>query len=208
MSESDASRAVMAHLGYGAAWLSFGLLHSLLARGAGAALLQRLFGAWERLAYNGIAVVHLLVVLLFGHWLLGDQASFARPGWLAWLQWCGLAFGLLVGFRALGSYDLGLFAGTRQLREARTGVSADEDEPLATRGLHRYVRHPLYSALFLCLWGLVHDPLSLATAVWGSLYTLIGTYFEERKLISLYGEAYRTYRHRVPAFFPWKGRAI
>ena len=63
---------------------------------------------------------------------------------------------------------------------------------MATRGLHRYVRHPLYSALFLCLWGLVQDPLSLATALWGSLYTLIGTYFEERKLISLYGEAYQT----------------
>ena len=189
---------------YALAWASFGLVHSLLARGSGAALLRRVFGAAERLAYNAIAAVHLLAVLLIGHWVLGDQPSFASPEWLAWLQWCGLAFGLLVGLRALGSYDLGLFAGTKQLR----GEAADEDEPLATRGLHRYVRHPLYSALFLCLWGLVHDPLSLATALWGSLYTLIGTYFEERKLISLYGEAYRTYRHRVPAFFPWKGRAI
>ncbi len=189
---------------YALAWASFGLVHSLLARGSGAALLRRVFGAGDRLAYNGIAAVHLLAILLIGHWALGDQASFARPEWLAWLQWCGLAFGLLVGLRALSSYDLGLFAGTKQLR----GEAADEDEPLATQGLHRYVRHPLYSALFLCLWGLADDPLSLATAIWGSLYTLIGTYFEERKLISLYGEAYKTYRHRVPAFFPWKGRVL
>ena len=189
---------------YALAWASFGLVHSLLARGGGAALLRRVFGAGDRLAYNGVAAVHLLAVLLLGHWALGDQASFARPEWLAWLQWCGLAFGLLVGLRALSSYDLGLFAGTKQLR----GEAIDGDEPLATRGLHRYVRHPLYSALFLCLWGLADDPLSLATAIWGSLYTLIGTYFEERKLISLYGEAYRTYRHRVPAFVPWRGQAI
>ena len=189
---------------YALAWASFGLIHSLLARGSAAALLCRVFGAAERLAYNGIAALHLLAVLLVGHWLLGSQAGFERAEWLAWLQWCGLAFGLLVGLRALSSYDLGLLAGTKQLR----GEAADGDEPLATRGLHRYVRHPLYSALFLCLWGLVHDPLSLATAVWGSLYTLIGTYFEERKLIALYGRAYADYRNQVPAFFPWKGRAV
>lgn len=189
---------------YALAWATFGLFHSLLARGSGAALLRRVFGAAERLAYNGIAAVHLLAILLIGHWVLGDQLSFTRPEWLAWLQWCGLAFGLLVGLRALGSYDLGLFAGTKQLR----GEAAGGDEPLATRGLHRYVRHPLYSALFLCLWGLADDPLSLATAIWGSLYTLIGTCFEERKLLALYGQAYADYRSRVPAFFPWKGRAI
>ncbi len=192
------------HLIYGLAWASFGLAHSILARGSGAALLRRVFGAVERLAYNGIAAIHLLAILLVGQWVLGAQPGFTRPEWLAWLQWCVLAFGLLVGLRALSSYDLGLFAGTKQLR----GEAADGDEPLASRGLHRYVRHPLYSALFLCLWGLVNDPLSLATAVWGSLYTLIGTYFEERKLISQYGEAYETYRRRVPAFLPWKGKAL
>ena len=189
---------------YALAWASFGLVHSLLARGGGAALLCRVFGAGDRLAYNGIAAVHLLAVLLIGQMVLGDRSDFALPEWLVWLQWCGLAFGLLVGLRALSSYDLGLFAGTKQLR----GEAADEDEPLVTQGLHRYVRHPLYSALFLCLWGLADDPLSLATAIWGSLYTLIGTYFEERKLLALYGQAYADYRSQVPAFFPWKGRVL
>ena len=189
---------------YALAWASFGLVHSLLARGGGAALLRRVFGAGDRLAYNGIAAVHLLAILLIGQMLLGDRSDFALPEWLVWLQWCGLAFGLLVGLRALGGYDLGLFAGTKQLR----GGAIDGDEPLATRGLHRYVRHPLYSALFLCLWGLADDPLSLATAIWGSLYTLIGTYFEERKLLALYGQAYADYRSQVPAFFPWKGRVL
>ena len=97
---------------YALAWASFGLAHSLLARGGGAALLHRVCGAAERLAYNGIAAAHLLAILLAGLWLLGDQAAFERPEWLAWLQWCGLAFGLLVGLRALSSYELGLFAGT------------------------------------------------------------------------------------------------
>ena len=189
---------------YALAWASFGLLHSLLARGSGAALLRRVFRAGERLAYNGIAAVHLLAVLVVGQMLLGDRSDFAHPQWLVWLQGGGLALGVLIGLRALKSYDLGLFAGTKQLREG----PAEEEEPLVTQGLHRYVRHPLYSALFLCLWGLADDPLSLATAIWGSLYTLIGTYFEERKLLALYGQAYADYRSQVPAFFPWKGRVL
>ena len=54
----------------------------------------------------------------------------------------------------------------------------------------------------MILWGLVRDPVSLATAVWGSLYLMIGTYFEERKLRRLYGKAYDDYSRRVPPFIP------
>jgi len=60
--------------------------------------------------------------------------------------------------------------------------------------LHRFVRHPLYSAAFLILWG--------------SVYLVVGSHFEERFLERLYGDAYADYRRRVPAFVPWKGRAI
>ena len=196
-------------LWYGLAWLSFGVLHSVLARGSGAALLRRAFGAGDRLAYNAVASVHLIVILVIGEIALGDLAAFERPSWLSWLQLLVFALGLLIAVPAVRSYDLGLFSGMKQFRAGRAPPDVSTPpEPLVTEGVHRYVRHPLYSALFLCLWGLVDNPLSLATAAWGSLYLLIGTYFEERKLITLYGEAYETYKRRVPAFFPWNGRAI
>ena len=83
-----------------------------------------------------------------------------------------------------------------------------EDEPLVTGGLHRWVRHPIYTAAFMILWGLVRDPLSLATACWGSLYLIIGTRLEESKLSRRYGEDYRRYQGRVPAFVPWRGRPL
>ena len=80
-------------------------------------------------------------------------------------------------------------------------------EPLATGGLNAFVRHPLYSGLFLVLWARVSNDLTLATALWGSLYLVIGSRFEERRLLRVYGEAYARYRAAVPAFVPWKGRA-
>jgi protein-S-isoprenylcysteine O-methyltransferase Ste14 len=83
----------------------------------------------------------------------------------------------------------------------------DAPEPLRLDGPHRFVRHPLYTALFLVLWGRAFDEAMIATAVWGSLYLIVGTRFEERKLLRLHGAAYARYRARVPAFLPWKGRA-
>jgi len=82
-----------------------------------------------------------------------------------------------------------------------------EDEPLRLDGLHRFVRHPLYAAGLLILWGRIGGPFELATAVWGTLYIVIGTAMEERRLARLYGADYTAYRQRVPAYVPWKGRA-
>ena len=42
----------------------------------------------------------------------------------------------------------------------------------------------------------------------GSLYLVVGAAFEERGLLRLYGADYADYRRRVPAFIPWKGRAL
>ena len=181
-------------------------MHSLLAHGAGAAWLGRLLGPAARLGYNLIAVFHLGAVLLFGHWLAAGSLAFERADWLVWLQWAAVAAGLLIGGLALRDYDLGRFGGLWYLRNRSVPGAAEVPEPLVVTGLHRYVRHPLYSAAFLLLWGFVDGPLALATAVWASAYFVIGTWFEERKLVRLYGETYRAYRRRVPAFLPWKGR--
>ncbi len=99
-------------------------------------------------------------------------------------------------------YDRGRFVGTTQLRVP----DMVPDEDLRIDGLHRYVRHPLYSGLFLVLWGHAQTEFALATALWGSLYLVIGTGFEERRLIARYGQAYTAYRARVPAYLPWRGR--
>ena len=116
------------------------------------------------------------------------------------------SWGLMIA--GLGGYDIGRLGGLRQIRAARLGLIEDEDEPLRRDGLHRFVRHPLYGAGFLILWGNVGGEFELATAIWGSLYLIVGARFEERWLLARYGEAYADYRRRVPAFIPWKGKAL
>lgn len=198
--------SVADHFLYALLWVSFAAGHSVLA----GATLKRACGAAYRLVYNAIALLHLAMVLVAGRlWLADGAAVFARPDWLVALQWALVAAGLAGLAVALRGYDLGLLAGTAQLRAARHGETLDDaDEPLRIGGLHRYVRHPLYAATFPVLWGLADGEFSLATAVWASAYFWLGSLFEERRLVARYGAAYRHYRARVPAFVPWKGRAV
>lgn len=189
------------HLWYALAWGSFGAVHSILAAQSVKTRLDGVLGRGYRLTYNGFAVLHLGLVWWFGRsWISGRPLDLAPSVSFAG---DGLAIaGLVLIAVALSGYDRRLFMGVSQL----TRTVADTDEPLRVDGLHRYMRHPLYTGLFAVLWGQAQTEFALATAVWGSVYLLIGTYFEERRLIALYGDAYSSYRRRVPAFIPWRGR--
>lgn len=90
-----------------------------------------------------------------------------------------------------------------------SGIDAllDKSAPavLQLDGMHQYVRHPLYFGTLLFAWAVFFwDPYmnNLVSCICITLYTWIGTWFEEKKLLREYGEAYREYRQKVPALLP------
>ena len=189
------------HLLYAALWLSFALGHSVLASATIKDATQSWLGHRYRLTYNVVAAVHIGLVLVIGRLFLSElDASFGLPLWLRGGMIGAQVIGAVILVLALRQYDLGLFLGTKQWRDPTAGQTV---EPLNTGGLNSWVRHPLYFGAHLLLWGGVSDPFTLATAVWGSLYFWIGSRYEEKRLIALYGEDYRAYQQRVPSHLPW-----
>jgi protein-S-isoprenylcysteine O-methyltransferase Ste14 len=184
-------------------WVSFGVGHSLLASAFMRRWMAQRVGAYERLAYNGIAVFHLALVLLGGAWCLGRAPGFDLPPavkfCLATVRGISL-FGLLL---ALREYDIGRLAGLTQIRIGQRQIPDGPDELFVVTGLHRYVRHPLYSASILFLMGGATSLLGLTTAIFATSYFVIGMKFEDRKLARLYGDIYRDYRQRTPALIPF-----
>ncbi|MDH5353966.1 MAG: NnrU family protein [Gammaproteobacteria bacterium] len=192
---------------YALLWLSFGFAHSLLASNLSKRILQPIFGPAYRLVYNLFSALHIGLIMIGGSMWLGDNAvSFNLDRWLDILIMACRWLGVGIMAAALTQYDLGLFGGLTQLR--RGSDSTDEDEPLHLSGMHRYVRHPIYLGAYCYLWGGAVNEFGLQTALWGSTYLLIGTWFEERKLIAQYGQSYVDYRIRVPSVIPFRGRAI
>lgn len=192
---------------YATLWLSFGFAHSLLASNSAKRLLQPLFGATYRFSYNLFSALHIGLIMIGGQlWLAENSAAFNLGNGLEYLIMASRWLGIGIIIAALTQYDLGLFGGLTQLRRGSDEV--DADEPLHLSGMHRYVRHPIYLGVYCYLWGGAADEFGLQTALWGSVYLLIGTWFEEHKLIAQYGQSYVEYRARVPAVIPFRGRAI
>jgi methanethiol S-methyltransferase len=74
---------------------------------------------------------------------------------------------------------------------------------LETTGIYGIVRHPITSLLIVALWS--HESLTAGRFLFNALFTmyaLAGTVVEERSLIKEFGEDYREYRKKVPAFIP------
>jgi len=192
------------YLIYGLAWFVFGFFHSFLA----GRRLKKFCGAYARLTYNIIAAIQIVAVLAFGRWAFSDLPPFDRSDWVHWPLTAGHIAAWILFLVVLKTYDLGLLAGTSQIRAARSGKVVNDEEALHLDGYHRFVRHPLYGAAFVILWTSVTSPYGLATAVWASLYLLIGAAIEERRLLRLHGRRYADYRLKTPAFIPWRGRTI
>ncbi len=194
------------HLVYAIAWLVFGLVHSALAGPKMKYRLKSILGGGYRFAYNIFALVHIVLVIYGARYILSaDIAPLLLTSTVLLILKAMMIAGVVLFIAALMQYDLGRFSGLVQLREP---VDSDVEEPLHLAGFHRFVRHPLYSAAHLYLWGSVRTEFDLVTAFWASTYLIIGSYFEEKKLISEYGDAYVQYKTKVPAIIPWRGRAI
>lgn len=79
------------------------------------------------------------------------------------------------------------------------------DGELRVTGLYSRMRHPSYAAQMAAMLGLcllaATPQMWVVAAVWALLLN-IAIQFEERELLARFGEPYRSYRARVPAFLP------
>ena len=184
------------------AMAAYGILHSLLASLAVKAAARRALGQLAprgyRLAYNFLAVLSFLPVLALVA-VLPDRTLYRIPyPWVLLTSTLQIlaVLALLVGVVQTGLWS---FLGVQQL------FSLDEAQPprLVVHGLYRRVRHPLYSAGLAFIW---LTPLMtanlLALYLSASLYLVIGAWFEERKLLREFGEAYREYQNQTPMIVP------
>jgi protein-S-isoprenylcysteine O-methyltransferase Ste14 len=195
-----------------AALAGFGLVHSLLASQAFKALARRWFGdrhtrGWYRLAYNGLAALTLLPALALTI-ALPDREVYRFPPLLAIAALGVQTLGALGVAYSIYQLDFPHFAGLRQLsawlRRIETRSESDTSTSrLVVNGLHRYVRHPLYTSSLIVLW--LISPMTvnrLAFVVGVTVYFYVGSIFEERKLVAEFGDAYRAYQQRVPRLLP------
>ena len=191
-------------------WVCWCVLHSLLITGKINDWFRRKGGLLQgsyRIVYILFSILTLIPVLLY-------QYSLPKHLLISWsgpwriLQTALLLYALIMFYGGKQVYDTSYFLGLRQWRNYRRGLKPAH-LPFACRGILRYVRHPWYSGGLAFLWGLgPYTDVTLMVRIILSLYLVIGTLLEERKLVRELGAPYIHYRRQVPMLIPWRGKVV
>jgi methanethiol S-methyltransferase len=185
-------------------WILYFGLHSLLAASSVKRSAEHRLGKgfrYYRLGYSLISLVGL-VGLLFLSGSIPAAYFFSSEGVIRYVSLVFTTFGVILIQVSFRQYNLKGFLGLEP-----------EAQHLRSDGILRWVRHPIYSGVILITVGFflfIPNLPSLVSCLCILAYLPVGIMLEEKKLISSFGEAYRSYRKEVPALIPrWsrlKGR--
>lgn len=191
----------MAHFILGIGWLTYGLIHSLMASLSFKRFIKKQFGkyaAYYRIFYNLFATITFILILFYQFRI--EKIRLWPPSLLFTIlggSMAGVGLGIILA--ALRQYNLSEFSGLDGLRPSR------KNSILKTTGLLAWVRHPLYTGTILLLWGLGLLDSSLGSVIMAlclSIYIRVGIHFEEKKLLQEFGNEYLRYRKHTPMLFP------
>ena len=181
-------------------WIGFSFLHSLLAASSlkerAKQLMQEKY-KFYRISYSVFAVITLTTVLVY-HFTMESvylwnphlaERIIAAGGMISG-GWVMILFSRKFFFDLSGA---DIFRNTRSHQQ------------LLKTDFYKYVRHPLYAATLFFVWSFFFlQPLlsNLVSCACITVYTLIGIHFEEKKLVSEFGESYLQYRSKTPMLIP------
>jgi len=180
--------------------LLWGAIHSILASLGFKSFLTTVFDKTlmrgYRLTYNAFALISFLPILYLVA-TLPNAPLYSVPAPVSYIMLLGQGMGLVLLIVGVLQTDTLSFVGLRPLFEEETSGA------LVTSGLYSLVRHPLYTAGLMMLWFSPSVSVNSFTMYLGAtIYILIGAYFEERKLLREFGQAYAAYKSKTPMLIP------
>ena len=191
-----------------AGWILWCILHSLL-------ITQRI-NRWVReqggLIQGSYRIIYSLfsffslIPLIWYLYSLPQEVIFTWSGWLRIPQGILLLYAGLMCYAGYQVYDMKYLIGIRQWQSYK-GNAVLSSLPFRCEGVLAYVRHPWYSSGFPILWAVAPiTDVNLPVRIILTLYLIIGTLLEERKLVQESGQLYVRYQQQVPMLIPWRGR--
>lgn len=178
-------------------WALYFILHSLLAAEPVKYWFQSVSGVSRqayRIVYNLFNLAGLVGLLWF-HIRFVSPAVYNSTTAIMIAGAVVTLAGLTIMIQSAREYELSSFL----------GLSKETNMPLQIKGLHKYMRHPLYSGTLLFFIGIcIAVPFykNWYLLLLMTVYIFIGMWLEERKLIDVFGDEYRDYMRRVKRLIP------
>ena len=187
-------------------WAGYCALHSYLISIRFSQMLKQVlkkYYAFYRLFYILISLILLIplfnysgqsdtnVIIVYGPFLnsLRNVLTYVSLGMFLW------AF--------FFDYDSLSFFGIRQILNLGKTLEQKPSDGFKKSGLLRIIRHPMYLALIIYLWCQTFKMADIVVNTVLTIYIIIGTILEEKKLVLEFGETYIKYQKEVPMLIPF-----
>lgn len=188
------------HIYLACMWLLFGLVHSVFASGSvkrKAEVMLKQYYKFYRISYSVVSIVILCFVVWY-HFYIYSIFLWSKSNAEIVIAALVGAAGITIMITCVKKYFLNV-----------TGINLllkrEPVKDLQITGLHKFVRHPLYTGTLLFVWGIfLWQPLlsNLISCICITIYTRLGIYFEEKKLVKEFGQPYVTYSQKTPMLIP------
>lgn len=189
-------------------WIGWCALHSfMIARFILEACETKLHNLckYHRLVYNIISIITFVAAGLYTQGLPGTVV-FEFSGIPDLVRICILIGAVLLFIGGVLAYDMFYFSGIRQIFSDSTHRALTSTGEFKADGLLRITRHPWYLAGICLVWSssATISDVDLIAKIIFTLYFLVGTVLEERKLVWQFGDQYKQYQKEVSMLFPFK----
>lgn len=187
-------------------WIGYCALHSYLISIGFTNLMIRVlrnYYAFYRLSYNLISLVLLIPLIKYtGQADTRIIITYEYP--LSIVRYALIAGSLAMFLYAFFfNYDSLSFFGIRQIINFKKTKHLDSSTDIRRNGLLGIIRHPMYLALTIFLWCQSFRMMDIMINVVLTMYIVIGTKLEEKKLVLEYGDTYIKYQQEVPMLIPF-----
>ncbi len=196
----------MGYLLIASLWIAYCLLHSFLVSTSFTNLLTRLlknYYAFYRMFFVALSLALLIPLIRYSDQFDNNIIITYNPPWNT-VRYI-LLFGALAMFfwAFFIDYDALSFFGIRQILDFGKEKKIDPSKDLKRSGLLGIVRHPMYFALIIALWCTVFTVTGIMVNAILTIYVIMGTILEEKKLVLEFGDTYVKYQQEVPMLIPF-----
>ncbi|WP_194775249.1 methyltransferase family protein [Pararhodonellum marinum] len=184
------------------AWFVFYFKHTFFARLNIKRKFQGWMGKhykWYRLGYSFVSTILFFGIIAYGA-SLPSEFLLRQNQQLTYIGFLVAGIGTIVIVKSLRYFDTFRFMGLPPYDDLK------QKETLVVSGIYKTVRHPLYLGLVLIFLGFfLYSPTWVSLLHFLSLiiYLPFGIYYEEQKLMVIFGKYYEAYRKAVPSIIPF-----
>jgi protein-S-isoprenylcysteine O-methyltransferase Ste14 len=189
-------------------WITWCVIHSAMISLTIINYLQTNFGnfyKYYRIFYNLVSLVTFIPII---HYSIDIKSIllFQWKGDMVIVQRTLLLIVIILFILGARKYDMLQLLGIRQIKSEKSHITITEDGGINTSGILSITRHPWYLATIIFVWVYNREMYVSTLIVNGilTIYLIIGTMLEERKLIIELGDPYREYKNKVSMLFPTK----